>query len=276
MGTTSLFQAPARFSPLFICLSHSSRQDDIMMPMSKIDAGLYRARLTGIFRKIAADAQRRTASGARLCVLATGGLDSSLLASLLKPLRPHLYFALVRDESLRSYNARSMRRCRALARGLGLQFSAITVTKRDYVKAYISLRPALPLVARERDIAAVAVFFRSIAQRQKHPCFLLSGMGVNELCSLSARGARAYYRKKALAEIRVHQKLARAYGLSFRAPWLSSDSVRFFTSLPAGLKTDKAFFKKVIAGAALLPPDFIRQPSCHSSIPSSFLKGLDG
>jgi len=169
-----------------------------------------------------------------------------------------------------------MRRCRALARGLGLQFSAITVTKRDYVKAYISLRPALPLVARERDIAAVAVFFRSIAQRQKHPCFLLSGMGVNELCSLSARGARAYYRKKALAEIRVHQKLARAYGLSFRAPWLSSDSVRFFTSLPAGLKTDKAFFKKVIAGAALLPPDFIRQPSCHSSIPSSFLKGLDG
>lgn len=243
--------------------------------MSRIDADCYGTRLTGIFRKIVTAAQGHMASGARLCVLATGGLDSSLLASLLKPLRPHLYFALVRDKSLRSYNAWSVRRCRALARGLGLKFSTITVTKRDYAKACVSLRSTLPLVSRERDIAAVAVFFRLIAQRQKHPCFLLSGMGVNELCSLSAREARVYYRSKALAEIRVHQKLARSCGLSFWAPWLSYDSVRFFTSLPDGLKTDKALFKKVIADASLLPPDFIRQPSRHSSIPSSFLKGLD-
>ncbi|MDD5018945.1 MAG: hypothetical protein PHH75_07175 [Candidatus Omnitrophica bacterium] len=235
-------------------------------------------RLACVFRKVAARActvQRRAGSGVPFCVLATGGLDSSLLAGLLRPYAPRLYFARVLDRTTREYNAWSIRRCRFLARITDLRFSAVGISRMDYRRAYASLRPRIPLLSRDKDIAAVDVFFRSIARRCQGPGIVISGMGMNELCELSAGGISSYYRTKAAVELRVHRRLARAYGLSFWAPWLDRDVVRFFSSLPPASRKNKKLLKEVIAASRLLPSSFLIQPSRHSAIPASFYRGLD-
>lgn len=235
-------------------------------------------RLACVFRKVAARAyavQRRAGSGVPFCVLATGGLDSSLLASLLRPCEPRLFFARVLDRTTREYNAWSIRRCRFLSRALGLRFLPLPITQTDYRRAYVSLRCRIPLLSRDKDIAAVDVFFHSIARRCQGSGIVISGMGMNELCELSAGGISSYYRTKAAVELRVHRRLARAYGLSFWAPWLDADVVRFFSSLPPAYRKNKKLLKEVIAASRLLPFPFLSQPSRHSSIPATFYRGLD-
>jgi asparagine synthetase B (glutamine-hydrolysing) len=235
-------------------------------------------RLACVFRKVAARAytmQRRAGSGAPFLVLATGGLDSSLLASLLRPCEPRLFFARVLDRTTREYNVWSIRRCRFLARALGLRFLSLPITQADYRRAYVSLRCRIPLLSRDKDIAAVDVFFRSIAMRCQGPGIVVSGMGMNELCDLSADGISSYYRTKAAVELRVHRRLARAYGLFFWAPWLDADVVRLFSSLSLASRKNKKLLKEIIAASRLLPPSFLTQPSRHSTIPVSFYRGLD-
>ncbi len=219
--------------------------------------------------------RRRAGSHTVFCVLATGGFDSSLLATLLRPLEPRLYFACVLDKTTRTYNAWSLHRCHDLARALGLRFSAVRVTRKDYLRSYTCLRAATPLLAKDKDIAAVDVFFRSIARRCKGSGIVVSGMGMNELCDNSPRRIFRYYRTKAAAELRLHRHLARVYGLSFWAPWLDADVVRFFASLPSASRKNKKILKEAAAALCLLPASFLAQSSRHSSIPASFYRGLE-
>ncbi len=220
--------------------------------------------------------RRRAGSHAVICVLATGGLDSSLLAALLRSFQPRLYFARVLDKTTQAYNAWSMRRCRFLADTMALRFSAVCVTREDYRRSYARLRPVVPLLARDKDIAAVDVFFRMIAQQCKTTGgIVVSGMGMNELCDMTPARIFRYYRTKAAAELRIHRRLARAYGLSFWAPWLDAGVVRYFASLPPASRKNKKILKETAAALRLLPASFLTQPSRHSTIPVSFYCGLE-
>lgn len=224
--------------------------------------------LLDVIRNIERDIQRRCRKK-EIGILATGGLDSSLLAYLTKNLRPTLYFAAVMDRKTRRYNKDSITRLRVLSKLLGLPLVVIPVLKHDYVVSSIKVKKNLKLPLDDRSLPAVFAFFQKIADRKKTN-ILISGMGVNEIFDLPLHALRKRVAKKMPRSIRLHQKIARYYGLDFYAPFMGGRLAAYAFRTPLKERKNKKSLKKLLRKEKILPSYFIPAHSKHTIIPGNF------
>ncbi len=202
-------------------------------------------------------------------VYLSGGLDSSLIAALMRPhtVALHSFTAGMKD-------APDVLAARKVAHFLGTQHHELIYTAKD-VKA------AVPEVVRQLESfdaplvrSAIPMHFVSKLVAQ-HVKVVLSGEGADELFAgysyLSGLGGGARL-KRELADITVRlqdinlqraDRVSMAHGLEARVPFLDRSLVRYASRLPAKLleprpdRPEKWLLREACRG--ILPPEFLNR-----------------
>lgn len=244
------------------------------VPSSKMKRKASFKQLCVCFDTIGKEIVRSAKEAENVVVLATGGLDSSLLAYLTKRLRPVLYFAQVSDVKQETYNAQSIRSCRALAKRYRLRFKAVPIAKGDYIRSFPRVVSLMDTPLDDMDLPAIYHFFKEIARREKRRSLLISGMGMDEIFGLQENGLAQFLAKKIPPELCIHQKIAALFHMHFQAPYIHRSLIRWSMDTPMVMKKNKELLREFLASRKLLSDGPIVVKPRHSGIPLSFARGL--
>jgi asparagine synthase (glutamine-hydrolysing) len=200
-------------------------------------------------------------------VYLSGGLDSSLVAALMRPQTVELHSFTAGMEGAPDVEA-----ARQVARFLGTEHHELTYTADD-------VEAALPEVIRHLESfdaplvrSAVPMYFVS-QLASEHVKVVLSGEGADELFAgyayLAGVGHGARFRKE-LADITVRlqdtnlqraDRMSMAHGLEARVPFLDLELVRYVSRLPTEL----------IAPRADRPEKWLLRQACRGLVPPVIL-----
>jgi asparagine synthase (glutamine-hydrolysing) len=208
---------------------------------------------------------KRLMSDVPVGVYLSGGLDSSLVAALMRPHTVHLHSFTAGMEGAPDIEA-----ARSVARFLGTDHHELTYTAEDVQNALPEVVRCLESFDAPLVRSAVPMYFVSkLAAR--HVKVVLSGEGADELFAGYAYLARlggGERLKRELADITVRlqdtnlqraDRVSMAHGLEARVPFLDLDLVRYASRLPSNLlepapdRPEKWLLREACRG--LLPPE---------------------
>lgn len=208
----------------------------------------------------------------RTAILATGGIDSTVLAALSKPARPHLVFAAVEDQSRVKYNRASIDACQKVAQILHLRLNVISISSREYFRHFFRLARFLEKPCRDTDLPAAARLMQEC--RRLGIKTIISGMGSDEIFGLRSRPLKAFVKRYGLPAVELHRTVARLYGIEFHGPFLDQGMLEYGLKTPQAKKTNKSGLLASIQNLPELHGLMCHRSPDHSIIPSSFLAPL--
>lgn len=207
-------------------------------------------------------------------IVATGGLDSSLIAHLIKKIKPAIYFGAAIDKESSEYNSYCIKRCQTIANKLGLDFHIIEINKDEYLKNFVQLNRLLDEPMDEDDLPAVFCLFKKIRSFTKAKSIIISGMGNNEIFDLNQAELKDYIYKKMPVEIAIHKMMAKHFNLDFYAPYLNISLANYAFDTPLKIRRNKQSLKNILKKNNTLPRAAIDQISNHSQVPQAFLNPI--
>jgi asparagine synthase (glutamine-hydrolysing) len=222
-----------------------------------------------IRRRLESAVLKRLMGDVPVGVYLSGGLDSSLVAALMRPHSVHLHSFTAGMEG-----APDIKAARQIAKYLGTEHHELIYTIEDIQKALPEVIWHLESFDAPLIRSALPMYFVSrIAAR--HVKVVLSGEGADELFagySYLARIGNGRRLKKELANITVRlqdtnlqraDRMSMAHGLEARVPFLDLDLVRYVSRLPIELieprvnRPEKWLLRQACRG--ILPPEILER-----------------
>lgn len=216
---------------------------------------------------------KKCCNGRSVAILATGGLDSSLLAYLARKLKPTLYFAAIIDGSTLGYNKYSIKKCRLIAKIFSLKLKIIIIKKEDYLRSLFKVTKILGKPLKDYDLPAVYFLFKKIKDSQGSGSCVLSGLAMNELFNLPKDKLNQFLGCQITPEIHKHKEIAKSIGLEFSAPYINKYLIRYIFSVELRKRKGKTPLIETLKTMKVLPGVITAAAPLHSTIPASFICG---
>lgn len=201
-------------------------------------------------------------------ILFTGGLDSTLLAMLAREHKPLLVFAAVTAGECARYNTSSITISRKIAALLGLRLLVVKISKNDYLRAFPRVVRLMPQPLIDTDLAAVDHLFKQLKTIGIKT--LVSGMGSDEIFRLPKPQLQLFLKNKARSHVRMHQRIAARYTMTFHCPYLSPALIRYATTTPLSKRKNKQPLMHILNEEPRLYALIKDRPAAHSEIPGHF------
>lgn len=214
-----------------------------------------------------ASIQRRLPRGEKVGVLFSGGLDSTLIAYLCKELDADFVCYTVAVDEPGMKEAEDLRYATRIAADLGLPV-ALKKIGVDDVERY--LKEVVPLIDDTDGVkisVAVPLYAACEMANEDGINTVFSGLGTEELFAGYERHKRVKKREAVNKEcltglLSMHERdlyrdymVAKAHGISLRAPFLAPDLVAYALRIPAAYKlagdTDKAILREIACDLGL-------------------------
>lgn len=246
-----------------------------------------REQILGQVKRLLIKAVEKRIPETKLGLLFSGGLDSVILAQLVKRLGKKFtcYLSVLEDSSLKDPGDLAV--AIAAAKRLGLQLRIIKTSIRG---AENNLRIIAPLIG-DTNVTKVAVsltFFKALEQAKKDGCkVVFSGLGSEEIFAGYSRhrDAQALNKDCVSGLLKLYERdlyrddvISMFNSIELRLPFLDKDLVSYALRIPPALKLsggrDKAIIRDIAPDFGI-PPELAERKKIAAQYGSNMLKGIE-
>ncbi len=208
----------------------------------------------------------------RTAVFATGGLDSTALACLIRASQPQLIFGAVQDSGQHNYTTSAINACQKISTLLELNLTVVPITGKAWLKSFLHLAQTLKTPMTDTDLPAAALLFQKARDLGLNTA--LSGMGSDNIFNLPKKQLTTFIRSEGISSLKVHADIAKLHDITFVCPFLEKPMLDHALSTPLKARQGKKALLAIFKDHPPLLELMRNRTPAHSIIPLNFLLPL--